>query len=772
MVRRAKFVVRTGLSASLSLILPVSLRGGTLYTYSGGLVNLNFTTSLTGAALDDLPAGTDITSTLGSSLTITAGKPAADNGGFASADWALSDYDFKIGTGATGGVSSWDITGLYFVSFPAVPGENPNDFFGTYNLTLTTAGDSATLITDNDAGFAPTSASSGPGTWSPAASGIHSTWTGGNNDGNWSEAGNWNSGAPVNLGDTATFGPSSATPTTVNVNSNFTVGVLTLNSASATYTLAPTPGGSITLDNGVNLAEIDDLSGNHVISAPVSIASAGVTIAVGRSQDTLTISGSISGTGGIALNPTSTSQSLGTTLLSGTNSYIGNTNVDAGTLQLAGDTLASGTVGIGPGGVLNYSDSANTYQNPTTYVGAGTLRKTGSGNLIFGAFGDVNVNLSPGGLVDVEAGTLTGSSSYGGIWTSNQASLNVAGGATFNAVEAGGSNTMQIDALTGSGTFLGGYYANANGGLIAVTLGVAGGSGTFSGSLQNNPSSRLGILKAGGGTETFTGTNSYSGGTTVNAGTLVIGANGGLPTDSTVSITGGTLKLGASTGVTQISSLSITGNGTFDVNNDRLIINYGSGPDPTASIAALLKSGYAGGAWKGAGGIVSTAAAANSGSYGLAYGDAADPGNPAALSSGTIEISYTLKGDINQDGVVNGTDFSILAGNFGKNVTGGWEQGDLNYDGVVNGTDFGLLAGNFGKSATGRAIVLPEADWSALDSFAAAHGLLADVPEPATGSLLVLLSSGALLPRRRRREIAIFLRSVGNGEATLNRWAK
>ena len=42
-----------------------------------------------------------------------------------------------------------------------------------------------------------------------------------------------------------------------------------------------------------------------------------------------------------------------------------------------------------------------------------------------------------GGLIDIEGGQLTGSSSYDGIWTSNLASMSIAAGATFDAVEAG-----------------------------------------------------------------------------------------------------------------------------------------------------------------------------------------------------------------------------------------------------------------------------------------------------------------------------------------------
>jgi hypothetical protein len=39
-----------------------------------------------------------------------------------------------------------------FCSYPAVPGENPNDFFCTYDFNT------GTLVTDNDAGFCPANA--------------------------------------------------------------------------------------------------------------------------------------------------------------------------------------------------------------------------------------------------------------------------------------------------------------------------------------------------------------------------------------------------------------------------------------------------------------------------------------------------------------------------------------------------------------------------------------------------------------------------------------
>ena len=45
---------------------------------------------------------------------------------------------------------------------------------------------------------------------------------------------------------------------------------------------------------------------------------------------------------------------------------------------------------------------------------------------------------------------------------------------------------------------------------------------------------------------------------------------------------------------------------------------------------------------------------------------------------------------------MNSQDFDALASNYGKSSTV-WSQGDFNYDGVVNTTDFNMLAANYNQ---------------------------------------------------------------------------
>jgi len=223
-----------------------------------------------------------------------------------------------------------------------------------------------------------------------------------------------------------------------------------------------------------------------------------------------------------------------------------------------------------------------------------------------------------------------------------------------------------------------------------------------------------------------------------------------------MSITGGTLKLAtgvsggsgpAPTSPIDLTSLSIAGSSVLDINNDHLIITYTSS-DPITTIAGYIKSGYNGGAWNGPGIISSAAQTKTAGLfYGVGYADGNDH-VVAGLSSGQIEVAYTLLGDANLDGLVNGSDFNILAANFNQSITG-WDQGDFNYDGLVNAADFNELAANFNQGISGAASA---GNIAALDAFAAANGLslpTSSVPEPASAAMLVMAGLGILTRRRR-----------------------
>ena len=80
---------------------------------------------------------------------------------------------------------------------------------------------------------------------------------------------------------------------------------------------------------------------------------------------------------------------------------------------------------------------------------------------------------------------------------------------------------------------------------------------------------------------------------------------------------------------------------------------------------------------------------------------------------------YTLYGDTNLDGTVNGTDLNNVLSNY--NQTGmTWSQGDFNYDGTVNGTDLNTVLSNYNQHlSVGAAVPEPSTLWLAAAGLAA-----------------------------------------------------
>lgn len=100
--------------------------------------------------------------------------------------------------------------------------------------------------------------------------------------------------------------------------------------------------------------------------------------------------------------------------------------------------------------------------------------------------------------------------------------------------------------------------------------------------------------------------------------------------------------------------------------------------------------------------------------------------HPALLLKNSVP---KVPGDANNDGKVDGSDVTILAGNwqYGVDMTspnGTWKMGDFNGDGRIDGSDVTILAGN----------------WQVGVNVAATA-----VPEPAMGFLLTSLSAGLII---------------------------
>jgi fibronectin-binding autotransporter adhesin len=255
-------------------------------------------------------------------------------------------------------------------------------------------------------------------------------------------------------------------------------------------------------------------------------------------SDTVSFTAMISGSGTVAQNGS------GMVVLTAANTYSGGTTVNAGTLVVQNFGLPATSIVVNSDGTLQYDTSGgNINQLRSDLSDTGKLVKIGAGQLLFGNAGNnaINWNFSAGALIDVQGGTLVGGTSINDFWTNDNASLNIAAGATFAGVEA----NVQIDALTGTGSFTGGYFFGGR-----ETVGIAYGSGTFSGSLKDTDTGSglfLSLVKVGTGIQTLSGVNTYSGSTMVNNGTLT--------TTSTGTLGNGPLAVNAATAITSIVNL-------------------------------------------------------------------------------------------------------------------------------------------------------------------------------------------------------------------------
>ena len=102
------------------------------------------------------------------------------------------------------------------------------------------------------------------------------------------------------------------------------------------------------------------------------------------------------------------------------------------------------------------------------------------------------------------------------------------------------------------------------------------------------------------------------------------------------------------------------------------------------------------------------------------YNWAVDPEKAKSLfeNPGTT-VSPFVPGDANMDGKVDGSDVTILAGNWQLQSGATWAMGDFNGDGRVDGSDVTILAGNWQYGTSGTATAVPEPSTSVLLAFGA-----------------------------------------------------
>jgi DNA-binding beta-propeller fold protein YncE len=368
------------------------------------------------------------------------------------------------------------------------------------------------------------------------------------------------------------------------------------------------------------------------------------------------------------------------------------------------------------GGILDFTGAVTNY---------GTILVPAGAEALFSNLTGTDIDLS-GGTVDTAGTTLANSENISG----------------YGILRTGGLTNTGTISLAGNSSVYG-SVTNSTGGLIQLS---GSGPNVFFGAVTNNGTF---FIDAGATASIYAAYNGS--GSLVDNGSLYLLSNSstgpisgtGVLTIGQTTTAAAVLQLTANGGVSTIGALLINAGSKLDLTNNKMFINYGSGPDPIASIAAWIENGY----YNLPGpqiisSAIATADAASGLLYGIGYADSADPGDPANLPADTIEIMFTLLGDANLDGTVNTEDFTLFSHNLGQSGMM-WDDGDFNYDGTVNAEDFTLFSRNLGQSAS----LAAQAGF--LDS---ANGISpANVPEPMSAGLMVIAGLGIF--RRRRRSL-------------------
>jgi outer membrane autotransporter protein len=250
---------------------------------------------------------------------------------------------------------------------------------------------------------------------------------------------------------------------------------------------------------------------------------------------TFTAAGTISGVGGL------TKTGPGTVILGGNNSYTGGTTVVAGTLQAGSPVgLVSNTAYTVIGGTL---DLNNFNLTMSSLNGTGGVVNLGSAALTINDIGKdaySGIIQGIGSLTKVGAGTLTlsGNNNYTGGTTVVAGTLQAGspGGLVSNTAYTVFGGTLDLNNFNLTMSSLNGSGGIVRLGSAALTVNNTG-TDVYSGVIQGSGS----LTKLGPGTLTLSGNNSYSGGTLLKAGTLVINSAQALGLGNVV-VNGGVLR--------------------------------------------------------------------------------------------------------------------------------------------------------------------------------------------------------------------------------------
>ncbi len=363
-------------------------------------------------------------------------------------------------------------------------------------------------------------------------------------------------------------------------------GTLTLASANtyggATIISAGTlaDGFSNALPSGTALSDSGTLDLNGFSQQVAGVTGSGTVTNSSSTAGTFTVNNGSSDTfaGLVSGNLALTKSNSGTLTLGSTNTYSGATTISAGTLQLGATNAIPSTSDVTDNATLDLDGHSDTIgalsgSGSVTSSVAGAMTLTVGADNHSGTFSGVIHNGS-GTVALSKSGsgteTLSGVNTYSGTTTISAGTI--ADGIS-NALPTGtalsdngtldlNGFSQQVASVTGSGTVT---NSSSTAGTFTVNNASAD---TFAGLLGGN----LSLTKSNGGTLTLGSANTYTGPTTISAGTLADGISNALPagtalSDSgTLDLNGFSQRAAGVTGSGTVTNSSSTA-GSFTVNN-------------------------------------------------------------------------------------------------------------------------------------------------------------------------------------------------------------
>ena len=447
-------------------------------------------------------------------------------------------------------------------------------------------------------------------------------------------------------------------------NDNWTTSDGTVNApfANGSFAIFEATPSTVTVDNGlgnVTISGAQFASDGYVVQgAPItlvgspadpsqSIIRVGDGTLVGAGY-TATVNSVLQGTSGL------TKSDLGTLVLNAANTYTGNTAIDGGTLQIASDANLGGAAGglSFDDGSLHTTASFTSNRAVTLNAGGGTLNV------------DNGTTLTLGGVIG-GVGALTKSGAGIGV---------LVGDNTFTGLTTIGAGTLQLGNGGTTGAVTGDILDNA-----ALTINHSN-TVTVSGTISGTGS----LAQNGTGTTILTAANSFTGGTTINAGTLQLGNGGTTGSLAGDVVDNGTLAFNRSDDLTYANAVSGTG-GLRQLGPNALTLTAANSYTGTTAVDAGAL--YVNGNQSAATGATTVANGATLGGIGTLGGNVtiADGGILAPGGNSPTPGTLTLNGSL---GLSAG---SVLNYSFGQaNVPGGALNdlvnvgGNLTLDGTLN----------------------------------------------------------------------------------------